>query len=240
MSQDKSILNENCGFFNKISTPELAKISIYNILVIFIPGLIIGVIIASVFGPVGYNIWDNYISDLGSIRFTPAPFILDFIAMITAILSIPLFFYLKNLLLSKTIEKRTNSKGTIEILTKYLTHLGVLFFIIGAIGLFGIGLFSEDRTTELGLHSIFSIVVFGGIGFGGLFTGLLILFKDTIFPRILSPFMIFGTPGAGVIFLIHPSQVSLPFLEWMMLFSIVVWLIPILIITLNQIKKSEK
>ncbi|MBD3213485.1 MAG: hypothetical protein GF311_12830, partial [Candidatus Lokiarchaeota archaeon] len=61
----------------KITNPFLLKFCIYGILIVFIPGLIIGVIIAYFFGPESYNIWDNYISDLGSYNYTPAPFILD-------------------------------------------------------------------------------------------------------------------------------------------------------------------
>ena len=46
--------------------PKLVRISVIINLITFIPGLIICVFIANYFGPQGYNIWDNFISDLRS------------------------------------------------------------------------------------------------------------------------------------------------------------------------------
>ncbi len=62
-----------------------------------------GVLIAYFFGPESYNIIDNYISDLGSIRYTPAPFVLDAIAMITACFLVPVFFYITKIIVSDNL-----------------------------------------------------------------------------------------------------------------------------------------
>jgi hypothetical protein len=105
---------------------------------------------------------------------------------------------------------------------------GLLSLLSGAVGLFGVGLFSEDRTTELGLHYTFSIIIFAGLVFGALFNGIAILLKlkKTIFPRLLGLYMIVGPFIVTIMFLFPPISVTRPFLEWMMLFAAFLWLIP--------------
>ena len=53
--------------------PKIVKITILLNLFVFLPGLGLCILIAFLFGLQSYTIWDNYISDLGSISFTPAP-----------------------------------------------------------------------------------------------------------------------------------------------------------------------
>ena len=139
-------------------------------------------LIAYFFGPESYNIIDNYISDLGSIRYTPAPFILDAIAMTTACFLVPIVFYITKVIVSDTKSIIFNSKESFfkRIFYIYIdlhAFFGLLSLLSGAVGLFGVGLFSEDRTTELGLHFTFSIIVFAGLAFGALFNGIAMLLK---------------------------------------------------------------
>jgi hypothetical membrane protein len=211
---------------------------------LFLSGLSIGVLIATIFGPVGYNIIDNYISDLGSFNYTPTPFILDSIAMITAFFLVPIFLYsYKNLISGKkeVIFNSNNSpsKRIFNLIVAINVILGLICLIIAAIGLFGIGLFSEDRTTDLGLHYTFSIVVFAGLATGALFNGIAILLKKSIYPRFLGLYMIIGPPTAAVLFVFPPPMTTLPFLEWMMLFAAFLWLIPMSIIILQKFKKEN-
>jgi hypothetical protein len=107
--------------------------------------------------------------------------------------------------------------------------------------LFGIGLFSEDRTTELGLHFTFSIIVFAGLAFGALFNGIAILLKleKTIFPRLLGLYMMIGPFTASVLFVFPPNSVTRPFLEWMMLLAAVLWLIPQSLLILKNFKSTK-
>ncbi|MFW9882045.1 MAG: hypothetical protein ACFFG0_53960, partial [Candidatus Thorarchaeota archaeon] len=65
------------NLYNTLTKPKVVKISIYISLLTFLPGLIVGLIIAINYGSRGYSLWFNWISDLGSIIHTPAPFILD-------------------------------------------------------------------------------------------------------------------------------------------------------------------
>jgi hypothetical protein len=219
--------------FNKFLNQKLIKICIYLSLISFLPGILIGVLIAYFLGPESYNIIDNYISDLGSIRYTPAPFILDAIAMTTAYFLVPVFFYIAKIIVSDTKSLILDSNKSIvkrihTINIDLLAFFGLLSLLSGAVGLFGVGLFSEDRTTELGLHYTFSIIIFAGLVFGALFNGIAILLKlkKTIFPRLLGLYMIVGPFIVTIMFLFPPISVTRPFLEWMMLFAAFLWLIP--------------
>ena len=235
--------NANKGFLNKIVKPKIVKICIYLSLCLFLIGLLIGVIVAAVFGPEGYNIIDNYISDLGSFRYTPAPFILDSIAMITAFLLVPIFLYsYKNLIsgIKKVVFNSNNSlsRRIFNAFISFNIFLGLVCLIIAVVGLFGVGLFSEDRSTELGLHYIFSIIVFGGLATGALFNGLAILLRKSIYPRLLGLYMLIVPPTVAILFVFPPPMVTLPFLEWMMLFGAFLWLIPEALIILRKLRKE--
>lgn len=233
MSQLNSFLMRINRVFTAFLNEKLIKICIYVSLVTFLPGLLFGVVIAYFFGPESYNIIDNYISDLGSIRYTPAPLILDTIAMITACILVPVFFYIAKIIVSdtKSIILDSNSpmyKRIHSVNIVLLAFFGLLSLLSGAVGLFGVGLFSEDRTTALGLHYIFSIIVFAGLAFGAFFNGFAILLKltKTILPRLLGLYMIVGPFTVSILFILEPVMTTRPFLEWMMLFSAFIWLIP--------------
>lgn len=233
--------NSKYVIFNKIVQPRVIKICIYVSNLLFLGGLLIGALIAVFFGPEGYNIIDNYISDLGSFRYTPTPFILDSIAMITAFFLVPIFLYsYKELIAGKkeVVFDSTNpfSKRIFNFFVLINIILGLVCLIIAAIGLFSIGLFSEDRSTELGLHYIFSIIVFTGLAAGALFNGIAILLKKSIYPRFLGAYMIVGPPTAAILFVFPPPLTTLPFLEWMMLFAAFLWLIPLSIIILQKLR----
>ena len=245
MSQINSLFMKINRLFNQFLNQKLIKICIYVSLLTFLPGILIGVLIAYFFGPESYNIIDNYISDLGSIRYTPAPFVLDAIAMITACFLVPVFFYITKIIVSDTKNIIFNSNKSIfkRIFCIYIdlhAFFGLLSLLSGAVGLFGIGLFSEDRTTALGLHFTFSIIVFAGLAFGALFNGIAILLKlkKTMFPRILGLYMIVGPFTASILFLFPPSSVTRPFLEWMMLLAAFLWLIPESFLILKNFKSD--
>ncbi|MBY9010457.1 MAG: hypothetical protein KGD74_11385 [Candidatus Lokiarchaeota archaeon] len=245
MSQLNVLLMKINRLFNHFLNQKLIKICIYVSLITFLPGLLIGVLIACFFGPESYNIIDNYISDLGSIRYTPAPFVLDAIAITTACFLVPVFFYITKIIVSDTKSIIFNSNESIFkriycININLLAFFGLLSLLSGAVGLFGIGLFSEDRTTELGLHYTFSIIVFAGLAFGALFNGIAILFKlkRTMFPRLIGLYMMVVPLATAIMFLFPPNSMTRPFLEWMMLLVAFLWLIPESVLILKNFKST--
>ena len=116
--------------------------------------------------------------------------------------------------------------GTIN----WLTH-GAEFTWKG-LGYFGVGIFSADRDYAKlsilgqGPHGIMSYLAFGGFTFGAFFMGWLIVLYDTKIPKPLGVYGILGPLTVAIINLIE----STPFIEWLLLFSILAWVIPLSLI----------
>jgi hypothetical membrane protein len=83
MTVRESINKFRAKLYNFATDIKVVKICAMGVMIGYILLLIIGVIIAAILDPDGYTIWDNWISDLGSINHTPAPFLYD-IACIVA------------------------------------------------------------------------------------------------------------------------------------------------------------
>lgn len=234
-SEHKSIEEiKNLGnrAYSFLTRPNLVKWSTIAGFSVYSLTIIIGVIIAQ-FDPQGYNPVANYISDMGSFNHTPFPFLLDFGCMITSFLLLPTILYMEKLLapLPKNIDDLKNMSRMRLRLGSY----GFIWMIVGLIGMFGVGLFSEDRTTVFRLHWLFTIVVFGGLAIGGIFYGLLILFYDTLLPKLLGLYMVFiPSMSAALAFgLGFP-----PILEWMMFLSIIAYLMIGGLIVLKHINQE--
>ena len=215
--------------------------------------LIIGVLVAVFLGPGNFNIIDNYISDMGSHRYTPIPKFLDDSVMITAILLIPPCFYIKHIfdLKSKQLESLNVPKG-------YST-LVLITMLIGVFGIFSSGFISEDvaislypvTTSAFDLHDILSTVQFVGLASAGFLIGIILVRyplgilelcafenKSKIIPILLGLVMIFLTPILTVFYLLEFPPSS-PFWEWMLFFSLFGWILTIGILFLHQIKTEE-
>ena len=215
---------------NFLTNPKVVKVSIISSLITWFSALIIGFIVAQ-FDPQGYNIVDNYISDMGSFRHTPLPYFLDFGAIITSILMIPGIYYVEKQLAPSPIGRWN---GEFPRMRYRLSGLGSFWMFFGIFGFLMIGVFSEDRTTPLGLHFLFSIVVFSGFIFMSLFYGILILFYKTKIPRLMGVYMAIVPFTTGVIFVFTFT----PFWEWIMLFCLMIWMVPVFLIILKNIDKE--
>jgi len=244
MSQLNRIIIKFKNIYNKFVHEKAVKFCIISSLFIFLLGLFIAIIIAVNFGPRGYNIWDNFISDLGSLRYTPAPFILDFTFMITAVLQIPIYSYFIKQTLINHITSNLNPNNMISKKVSFsnikrVANISLFFLILSSISFFGVGVFSVDRPTILELHLIFSVTLFTGLIFGAIFSGTIIIINQTRIPRLLGIYMVIGPITTGILFLCPPPAVTRFFLEWIMLFATLIWAIPCLLIMLNQIKEIE-
>lgn len=224
------------NIYDTLTKPKIVKISIYISLITFLPGLIFGLIIAINFGNLGYNVWYNWISDLGSPLYTPAPFILDLTCILSAIFIIPLILNLNRLYSSHQNHKLDNSKKEYYIILfrRIFGYIGVGSLFIGVIGMFFVGIFSLDRS-PLNLHLYFSSSAFGGFAVGAFFTGLAIVLRKRIFPKTIGYFMIFGPSTASIIFLLCPAPLTRQFLEWILMFSSLAWYYVIVFITLQKL-----
>ncbi|MHA1698405.1 MAG: DUF998 domain-containing protein [Promethearchaeota archaeon] len=256
-----SKLNERIE--NWLSSPIVGKWAPILALLTFPPMLLIGYIVAQWDpagpgdDPAGYDIFHNMISDLGSVRYTPSTIFLDFGAMITACWLFPIVFYLERKFapIPKTHEDfQRTSRWRFRLVT-----FGTFFMHVGIIGLFGIGLFSEDRSKWMkknygiaGLHGLFSVIVFGGLVLAGMILGFFLLFYENDFiPRIarfiLGPWMMIVPLICALNFMSYSDDIpfgpvppSISFWEWMMLFSIMAWLIPVGFFTILDAQRELK
>jgi len=130
-------------------------------------------------------------------------------------------------------------KKDINSLSRLKFRLGsyaFLFSIIGNIGYIMVGIFSEDRN-YFGLHNISSVLAFAGFVLGAFFMGWLIVLYDTKIPKIIGIYGILGPFSMSLVYLVvlfNFIQLE-PFFEWILLFAVLGWLIP-LIITLFRKK----
>ncbi|MCK4285905.1 MAG: hypothetical protein KAX18_06870 [Candidatus Lokiarchaeota archaeon] len=231
----KSINNARAKFYNFITNHNVVKLSASIVMVGYIFLLVIGVVIAALLDPDGYTIWDNWISDLGSFNHTPAPFLYDIACIIAGSMTIPLTFYMEKTL--APLPKRTLPKDQhFSRLRFRLSSFAFLFSIIGNLGYIGVGIFSADRDYEFlsilgqGPHGLMSYLAFGGFTFGAFFMGWLVVLYDTKIPKILGIYGICGPLTVSVLNLID----STPLLEWFLLFSILIWVIPLAFIVVSK------
>lgn len=256
--------------------PKVVRLCIKGALIIFVPSLIIGAIIASLLDPAGiwmapaiwnqvgmtqlpadeagYSIFTDYISNLGSLNYSPIPFFLDDAALITSLLLVPVSFYLKKRFC--TIYDQQEMPGK---LGKNLSTLALLFMLFGMIGFFGIGFFSEDVADSLeyasnglimvgilDLHEFFSMVVFLNLIIAGIFLGVIGLKYVSMIPKVfdlnVSKSVIIIVAIEMIIFpfpmMVATVITQWPFFEWLMLFAVFGWIIPLGVAFLKQINKE--
>ncbi len=241
MTVRQSINNARAKFYGIVTNYNFVKFSAMIVMVGYIGLLLIGVIVAALLDPDGYTIWDNWISDLGSSNHTPAPFLYDIACIVAGCMTIPLTFYMENYL--APFPKRTELNQQHYSRLRYrLSSFAFLFSLIGNFGYIGVGIFSADRDFEFlsvlgqGPHGIMSYLAFGGFTLGAFFMGWLIVLYNTKIPKILGIYGILGPLTVVIINLID----STPFLEWLLLFSILVWIIPLsLILFMKEVFRSK-
>jgi len=233
MVDKESLYERGLRAYNKITDHEFVKKCMIGVILIYIPLLVIGHIVASFLDPDGYSIVTNWISDLGSIAHTPAPYLYDIACIAAGILTIPFTYYMEKLLVSVPKAEGRDLKGQ-----RWRVRLGsyaFLFSIIGNVGYIGVGIWSGDRDYPtalygMGTHEICSALAFGGFILGALLMGLIIILYNTLIPKSIGLYGILGPLIVAIIYIIGGVPPSQPFWEWGMLFAILIWVIPLSIV----------
>ncbi|MFW9938032.1 MAG: DUF998 domain-containing protein [Candidatus Thorarchaeota archaeon] len=227
MSLKDKINDLRSKIFDKVINYRVVKLSVITVILIYIPLIIIGVIVAATLDPDGYTIIENWISDLGTSAHTPAPILYDIACIVAGSLTIPFSFYMENLLAPlPNIEAEGNHYSRLRF---RLASYSLLFNLIGNIGYIGVGIFSGDRN-YFNLHMITSSLAFGGYTLGAFFIGWLIIFYNTKIPKWIGIYGVVGPFTTIIIFLI----INNPLWEWILLFSILAWIIPLSLIVFNK------
>jgi hypothetical membrane protein len=213
--------------FDRFINYKMVRISTTAVILIYIPLIIIGIIVAACLDPDGYSILTNWISDLGGSPHTPAPYLYDIACIVAGTLTIPFSFYMENLL--APMPKREEPTIHFSRMRFRLASSAFLFSLIGNIGYIGVGIFSEDRDFY-NLHTITSSLAFGGFTLGAFFMGWIIVLYNTKIPKLLGIYGIVGPLTTIIIFLLKNN----PLWEWLLLFSILAWIIPLSLIVFNK------
>jgi len=241
---DKEKLDWISRAYNFITSPKVIRICGYGALLLFFGCIGTAIIVAATLGEYGYNIFHNWISDLGNHIFTPAPFLLDTAVISAGVLLVPLNFYMEKYLapIPQTAEELPAPHRMVYRL------MGLSFFwnLLGSLGLIGVGIFSEDRDIAY-LHFIFSVLLFGSFAFSAIFMGLRITFiKQSIIPK---PFnFITGLYGicvpipVAIIAGYHVFEETAYqwIMEWIIFLVLIGLIVPVFVFALRHAEKQLK
>ncbi len=200
------------------------KATIMAFLVAF-SALVIGYIIAAIFGTTGYNMIDNYISDMGNSEYTPFPYMRTIGNLISGPLFLPLTLYIRKQLFTQ-VQKYDEKKPHII----NLAFIGMLMLFLG---MMMTGIITLD--VHKGVHILFAVgAVLGGL-IATLSYGFVILRYKTDIHRSIGIYMIVFFPVVSLLFMMgFPSYI---FYEWVLLFFFYSWMMLISIWLLkNKIK----
>ena len=259
----KKMVDKKINFYSFITDIKVVKFCIIFSVISWMGGLGIGYLVAQFdpagpgSDPAGYSLFVNYISDLGSLNYTPIPKFLDDGLMLTGILLIPVAFYLKKIL---------GSPSESKILRKLLSTLVLICNLIGACGIFLTGVISEDVGERLDAifgtplpdypsHDLAADIAFYNFLMMGFFLGLLlIMYPDILRERIgikhskiirllLTIDMLIISPILFVIFWESYPDIYIfgffsSFWEWMLVISYSAWQIPISLMLLKPLNRE--
>lgn len=147
--------------YNKITEPKLVKLSTIIALIVGITSVFIGVIVAMIGPPGGYNPFDNYVSDLGGSPHTPFPYFLDIASIVSGILLVPTLFYMEKLLVP--LPKNEEALRNISLMRKRVGIVWFVWMLAGLIGWIFVGMFTEDQTTYYYLRFYGLILCFSSL-----------------------------------------------------------------------------
>ncbi|MCP4763491.1 MAG: DUF998 domain-containing protein [archaeon] len=198
----------------------------------------------------GYSFVDNYISDLGGSPFTPMPILYDLAGIIAGCIAFPLMVYY----VEEQITPIPQKKEDLQKLSRWrirFANIGFLFAFIGSVGYVLVGIFSEDRSflapagfsLPMSTHQFASILAFGGFVFAGIAIGMSLLLYETEFPKMMGLYMVIGPPLTLILFLVLPPlsiyPITAPFMEWMLMISVLIWMDPLAIKILKNLRLKE-
>lgn len=227
------------NIYNIITGPKTIKYVGFIAVILFFGLIGSAIIVAVSVGP--YNIIDNWISDMGSFNYTPAPWLLDSALICTGILLIPFHFYTERYL--APIPRRSEELPAPHRWSYRLTGMAFFFNMIGSISMVLVGVFSEDR--DYGLHLPFSVALFGSFAFGAIFLGLSLTISDR--KLVPSPWnYLLGAYGihglllvgafAGYNLFMDTSWAKL--WEWIIFFALIAWILPLFFFSLRHAEKE--
>ena len=193
---------------SNLFSPRLGRVLFYGT-ASYLALLIVDVVLSSFYG---FSLASNYVSDLGSIKFIPFPFLHDFICFFGGIISFPINYFVRKKL--RIVYK--SSKHSL-----LFVDFGVLLGLIGNFGFVFLGVFSLDRAGPGNIyHGIIAFVSFGGYILSVFFLSLNIVLSHKCKLRHLG---LYGLV-VPVALLITYCLLTIPFIEWILVISVLLYL----------------
>jgi len=198
-------MDEKKSLYDFLTNKKVVKISTIIAFTMAISLLFIGYYIAATYGTTGYNLFDNYISDQGSIKYTPFPYMRTIANVSSGPFFIPFCLYMRKEFLIQTSDEKVRQ-----------INIGFLGFLSFFLGMFCTGLITED--VNIRIHSLLAVFAIAFAFIGCTSYGLLIVKQDTEVPKGVGYFMILFSPLIAILAIIgFPTRI---FYEWVFLFSI--------------------
>ena len=246
--------------------PAVIRFCLYGVIVSWVVALGGGYLFAQLdpAGPgkdaAGYSLLANYISDLGSLRYTPLPKFLDCGLMLTGIFMVPTALYLRRIM---------SPAGDTNRFRKIFSYLILGVYLVGSVGIFFTGVISEDvgdswdalfgmPFPDYPWHDLASDIAFYAfIGNGFLITLMLVLFpsilekqmgltrKGSIITRILLGLdvVILCPLFFAIFWTSYPDRVVLrmfsSFWEWMLVLSYTAWQVPLCALLIRALRRPR-
>jgi len=164
-------MDEKKSLYDFLTNKKVVKISTIIAFTMAISLLFIGYYIAATYGTTGYNLFDNYISDQGSIKYTPFPYMRTIANVSSGPFFIPFCLYMRKEFLIQTSDEKVRQ-----------INIGFLGFLSFFLGMFCTGLITED--VNIRIHSLLAVFAIAFAFIGCTSYGLLIVKQDTEVPKV--------------------------------------------------------
>ncbi len=247
--------------------PAVIEFCLYGVIIAWIVALGGGYLFAQLdpsgpgIDPAGYSLLVNYISDLGSLPYTPLPKFLDVGLMLTGIFMLPMALYLQQVLSPADDTNRFR---------KIVSYIILGLYMVGSFGIFFTGVISEDVgevwDTIFGMpfpdypwHDLASDIAF----YSFIVNGFLIILLLELYPGILEKQMGVTHQGSLILRILlgidvfifcplffaifwssYPDLVVFgmfsSFWEWMLVLSYTAWQLTLCGLLITALRRSHQ
>jgi len=205
--------------FKKLTERKIARFITLSAIITYWTAFFSSLIIIGLFGNNGYSPFNNLISDLGSSKYSPIPFIFNFGCILSGFLSIPISFYIFRYIKYELYIKTDHRK-----IFHFILYLILFSGILGDVGFIGIGVYPIDHNPQY-KHLLFASFLFGGYYLSAFLIGILVFFFKINLNKIIG---LYGFCITIIIFISMIIIVSVDsqfvFGEWIAQISLNIWL----------------
>jgi hypothetical protein len=193
----------------EVMIPKQASLLFYG-LALYVALIVFNILISSFYG---FNLTMNYISDLGSKKVIPFPYINDLICVFGGIISLPTNYFVRK----KLRIQYKDSKHSI-----FFLEIGAVSGVVGNLSYIFLGIFSLDRAGPGKIyHGIFAFISFGGYVISIFFFSLNIVLTHKCKLKNLGAFGLV----VPILFVFLYCTIIIPLIEWFLLSSIVLFML---------------